>query len=93
MYLIKYFKKRKGANSDFIFKYAANDGHLTSLFWVDAQLVLDYASFGDVVVFDSKYQLNWHNVIVIYFIGINHQGTIISALLLVRIRNHRNSKS
>jgi len=31
-------------------------GHLVGLFWCDTQSLLDYAAFGDVVVFDSTYK-------------------------------------
>lgn len=86
---IKYFEERKKADPDFFFKYDAKDGHLTSLFWADAQSVLDYASFGDVVVFDSTYKLNRYNMIVVPFLGINHhQSTIMFACGIVSCENN-----
>jgi MULE transposase domain len=76
--IIKYFKERKKMDYDFYFNYEANDGHLTSIFWADAQYVIDYSHFGDVVVFYSTYKLNQYNMIVVPFLGCNnHRSTII----------------
>ncbi|XP_078149278.1 protein FAR1-RELATED SEQUENCE 5-like [Carex rostrata] len=88
--VIKYFKERTKADTDFFFKYDTEEGHLTSLFWADAQSVLDYSSFGDVVVFDSTYQLNRYKMIVVPFLGINHHwSTIIFACGIVSRENKK----
>jgi MULE transposase domain len=71
-------------DSDFYFNYEANDGHLTSLFWADAQYVIDYSHFGNVLIFDSTYKLNRYNMIVVLFLGCkHHRSTIMFACGIV----------
>ncbi|GMP32696.1 hypothetical protein CsSME_00006337 [Camellia sinensis var. sinensis] len=33
-----------------------NEEQITNMFWADAQMVMDYAQFGDVVTFDTTYK-------------------------------------
>ncbi|KAJ3678921.1 hypothetical protein LUZ61_020876 [Rhynchospora tenuis] len=86
--VLKYFHERKNADPDFFFKYDTKDGCLNRLFWADGQSVVDYAYFGDVVIFDSTYQLNRYNMIVVPFIGCNHhRSTVIFACGIVSGEN------
>lgn len=63
---------------------------MTSLFWTDANSVLDYSSFRDIVVFYNTYQLNRYKMIVVPFVGINHQwSTIIFACAIVSRENKK----
>jgi ABC-type uncharacterized transport system auxiliary subunit len=32
--------------------------HITNIFWADAQMIIDYKLFGDVVSFDTAYRTN-----------------------------------
>jgi hypothetical protein len=50
------------------------------LIWSDSQSQMDYGALGDVVTFDSTYQVNRYNLPFIPFIGVNHHwGTIVFA--------------
>ncbi|KAJ4793046.1 FAR1-related sequence 3 [Rhynchospora pubera] len=86
--VLKYFHDRKKSDPDFFFKYDTKDGCLNRLFWADGQSVVDYAYFGDMVIFDSTYQLNRYNMIVVPFLGCNHhRSTIIFACGIVSREN------
>ncbi|KAJ3686495.1 hypothetical protein LUZ61_015659 [Rhynchospora tenuis] len=86
--IIRYFQDRKKSDPDFFFKYETKDGCLNRLFWADGQSVVDYSYFGDVVIFDSTYQLNRYNMIVVPFIGCNHhRSTIMFACGIVSCEN------
>jgi len=53
-------------------------GHVLGMFWCDTQCMLDYAAFGDVVVFDSTYKTNRYNLPLMPFVGvIHHYRTVI----------------
>ncbi|MBE1615985.1 hypothetical protein IDF54_14100, partial [Flavobacterium sp. SaA2.13] len=52
-------------------------GHLVAMFWCDTQCLLDYAAFGDVVVFDSTYKTNRYNVPLVPFAGVNHHRSTV----------------
>ncbi|XP_066395792.1 protein FAR1-RELATED SEQUENCE 5-like [Miscanthus floridulus] len=63
---------------DFFFDYKTDEkGHLKGLLWCDSQCRLDYATFGDVVVFDSTYKMNRYNLPLDLFVGVNHHGSIV----------------
>jgi hypothetical protein len=65
----------------FFFKYSMDcEGRLKNLIWSDSQSQIDYDAFGDVVIFDSTYQVNRHNLPFVPFIGVNHHwGTVVFA--------------
>ena len=46
------------------------EGHLKGLFWSDSQSQIDYAAFGDVVIFDSTYRTNKYNMPFVPFVGV-----------------------
>ena len=48
------------------------DNIMTNFFWRDGRSKIDYDSFGDVVIFDTTYQINRYNLICAPFVGINH---------------------
>jgi zinc finger SWIM domain-containing protein 3 len=54
-----------------------DEGHLKHLFWTDTQSRLDYATFGDVVVFDSTYRTNRYNLPFVPFVGLNHHRSTV----------------
>ena len=54
------------------------------MFWADSTSQLDYASFGDVLEFDSIYRTNAYKKPLVVLVGVNHhQQTMVfdSALL------------
>ncbi|CAD6226760.1 unnamed protein product [Miscanthus lutarioriparius] len=55
---------------DFFFDYKTDEkGHLKELLWCDSQCWLDYASFGDVVIFDNTYKMNQYNLPLVLLLG------------------------
>ncbi|XP_028061842.1 protein FAR1-RELATED SEQUENCE 5-like [Camellia sinensis] len=54
------------------------------MFWADAQMIMDYAQFGDVVTFDTTYKLNKEHRPFASFVGFNHhrETVIFGAALL-----------
>jgi hypothetical protein len=66
---------------EFFFKYSVdNEGRLKNLIWSNSHSQMDYGAFGDVVIFDSTYGVNWYNLPFMPFIGVNHhQGTVVFA--------------
>ncbi|KAL5211835.1 hypothetical protein ABZP36_022682 [Zizania latifolia] len=83
--LVRHLKSR--ANEDGMFYWDVQidrGGRMTNFFWRDGRSRIDYDCFGDVVVFDSTYRLNKHNLICAPFVGVNHhwQGTMYGCALL-----------
>ncbi|GMQ00608.1 hypothetical protein CsSME_00047619 [Camellia sinensis var. sinensis] len=42
------------------------------MFWADAQMIMDYVQFGDVVTFNTTYKLNKEHRPFVSFVGFNH---------------------
>ncbi|XP_028060627.1 protein FAR1-RELATED SEQUENCE 5-like [Camellia sinensis] len=61
-----------------------NEEQITNMFWADAQMVMDYAQFGDVVTFDTTYKLNKEHRPFASFVGCNHhrETVVFGAALL-----------
>ncbi|XP_028059063.1 protein FAR1-RELATED SEQUENCE 5-like [Camellia sinensis] len=61
-----------------------NEEQITNMFWADAQMIMDYAQFGDVVTFDTTYKLNKEHRPFESFVGFNHhrETVIFGAALL-----------
>ena len=71
--VISHLTERQCRDPDFFFQYMVDgEGHLQGLFWCDSQCLLDYAVFGDVVVFDCTYKTNRYNLPLVPFVGVNH---------------------
>ncbi|XP_020703717.1 protein FAR1-RELATED SEQUENCE 5-like [Dendrobium catenatum] len=71
--LIKLFKKR--AIDDNIFAWDVEtdeDGCLLNFFWVDDLGRIDYAYFGDVIIFNNSYRLNKYNLACAPVVGVNN---------------------
>ncbi|XP_020080142.1 protein FAR1-RELATED SEQUENCE 5-like [Ananas comosus] len=79
--VLKLMSERQEGDVEFFYQYQIDaEGHLTNLFWCDAQSRLDYQAFGDVVVFDSTYRVNRYKMPFIPFVGSNHhRSTVIFA--------------
>ncbi|XP_028074026.1 protein FAR1-RELATED SEQUENCE 5-like [Camellia sinensis] len=72
--VLHYFRKKTVENSSFFF-YAVQldcDEQISNIFWADAQMIMDYALFGDVVTFDTTYKLNNEHRPFGSFVGFNH---------------------
>jgi zinc finger SWIM domain-containing protein 3 len=76
--VISFLTECKSNDPDFFFQYKTDgEGHLKGLLWCDCQCRLDYAAFGDVVVFDSTYKTNRYNLPLVPFVGVNHHGSTV----------------
>jgi zinc finger SWIM domain-containing protein 3 len=76
--VIRHMEARQERDPNFFFKYViVDEGHLKHLFWTDTQSRLDYAAFGDVVVFDSTYRTNRYNLPFVPFVGLNHHRSTV----------------
>jgi len=64
--------------------FVTDDGRLKCLFWADGTSRLDYLYFSDVVAFDTTYNKNKYNYLLVIFSGCNHHSqTIIFGVALV----------
>ncbi|KAF8037796.1 hypothetical protein BT93_B0595 [Corymbia citriodora subsp. variegata] len=71
--LLNHFHCMQMQNPMFFHAVQVNqDGRLTNLFWRDSLSKYDYDCFGDVLVFDTTYRTNKHNMICAPFVGVNH---------------------
>ncbi|XP_028054803.1 protein FAR1-RELATED SEQUENCE 5-like [Camellia sinensis] len=61
-----------------------NEEQIMNMFWADAQMIMDYAQFGDVVTFDTTYKLNKEHRPFASFVGFNHhrETVVFGAALL-----------
>ncbi|XP_028097462.1 protein FAR1-RELATED SEQUENCE 2-like [Camellia sinensis] len=66
------------------FELMDNEEQITNMFWANAQMVMDYAQFGDVVIFDTTYKLNKEHRPFASFVGFNHhrETVVFGAALL-----------
>ncbi|KAF7145739.1 hypothetical protein RHSIM_Rhsim04G0114900 [Rhododendron simsii] len=69
----------------FFYKYDVNhENCLDKLFWADSRSRLDYAAFGDVLVFDTTYRTNAYKKPFVMFCGVsNHYLSIIFGCALL----------
>ena len=60
------------------------DGLISNIFWADAQMLVAYSNFGDVISFDTTYRKNRDSRPFAMFLGVNHhkQTIIFGAALL-----------
>ncbi|XP_028118377.1 protein FAR1-RELATED SEQUENCE 5-like [Camellia sinensis] len=83
---LAYLCAKADANPYFFYKYDKDqENRLGKLFWADSRSRLDYAAFGDVLVFDTTYKTNAYNKPFVIFIGVNNhfETTIFACNLLV----------
>ncbi|PNT75050.1 hypothetical protein BRADI_1g26980v3 [Brachypodium distachyon] len=61
------------------------DGHsATNFFWADAKSIIDFRSFGDVVCFDTTYELNVYGRPFALFVGVdNHKQLLVFGAALL----------
>ncbi|KAG2608046.1 hypothetical protein PVAP13_4NG289338 [Panicum virgatum] len=90
--VIGHLRERERRDADFFFRIMTDEqGHLVGLFWCDTQYLLDYAAFGDVVVFDSIYKTNRYNLPLVPFVGVNHHKRTILFGCGIISRENKNS--
>ena len=55
------------------------------MFWVDSTARMDYACFGDVLAFDTKYRTNAYKKPLVVLVGVNHhhQTVVFGSALLI----------
>ncbi|XP_071919015.1 protein FAR1-RELATED SEQUENCE 5-like [Coffea arabica] len=82
---IAYFNGRKASDKSFIFEYDVDEeSRLKTLFWADYESQLDYKCFGDVLIFDSTYNVNEYHKPLVVFSGVNnHYNTVVFGTALV----------
>ncbi|KAL2921662.1 Protein FAR1-RELATED SEQUENCE 5 [Bienertia sinuspersici] len=85
--LIENFKRKQQMCSSFFLKYEVDDKqHLIRVFWADAIGMKSYASFGDVVSFDTTFSMNEYCMVFSPFTGVDNSKTCVTfaAALLYR---------
>lgn len=71
--ILEYFKHIQKENPNFFYAVDLNEEQrLRNLFWVDAKSRSDYASFNDVVSFDTSYIKSNDKLPFAPFVGVNH---------------------
>ncbi|XP_010243044.1 PREDICTED: protein FAR1-RELATED SEQUENCE 5-like [Nelumbo nucifera] len=83
--ILQYFEDRRSQDPSFVYAIQLDQAELvTNLFWADAQMIVDYAHFGDVVSFDTTYRIHKENRPLAVFEGVNNymQTIIFGAALL-----------
>ncbi|XP_056698455.1 protein FAR1-RELATED SEQUENCE 5-like [Spinacia oleracea] len=83
--LLKYFHLQTIENPSFQYSLQLDcEEQITNIFWADAKMLIDYASFGDVVAFGTTFGTNKEHRQLGVFVGFNHFGetTVFGAALL-----------
>nr|KYP48164.1 Protein FAR1-RELATED SEQUENCE 5 [Cajanus cajan] len=76
--LLQYFQRQLLENPSFFHAYQMDiDEQITNVFWADANMILDYGYFGDVVSLDTTYCTNRANRPLALFSGFNHYRGIV----------------
>ncbi|CAL5442325.1 unnamed protein product [Camellia sinensis] len=71
--ILQYFRDKSLENPSFFYSVQLdNEEQITNIFWADAQMIMDYGQFGDVVTFDTTYKLNSAHRPFASFVGLNH---------------------
>ncbi|XP_028052088.1 protein FAR1-RELATED SEQUENCE 5-like [Camellia sinensis] len=71
--VLQYFRKKSLENPSFYYVVQLDcEEQISNIFWADAQMIMDYAQFGDVVTFDTTYKLNNEHRPFGTFVGFNH---------------------
>ncbi|CAL9169673.1 unnamed protein product [Musa hybrid cultivar] len=76
--LMEYLQKMKGDNPSFFYAIQVDEAEqLTNVFWADPKSIMDYHYFGDIICFDTAYQINDYGRPLVLFTGVNHHKQII----------------
>jgi hypothetical protein len=83
---LAYLNGKREGDSQFYCKFSVDEeNRLCNLFWRDSRSLIDYESYGDVLLFDSTYKTNCYHKPLVLFVGSsNHLTSIVfgCALLL-----------
>lgn len=72
-FLLPYFQRKLVDNPASYHAYQIDaENRITNVFWVDAEMVVDYGYFGDVVFLDSTYCADNSLRPLVVFSGFNH---------------------
>ncbi|XP_027067800.1 protein FAR1-RELATED SEQUENCE 5-like [Coffea arabica] len=83
--VLEYLQKMQLEDPNFFYAIQVDqDALITNIFWADGLMRVDYASFGDVVCFDTTYRKNNEGRPFALFVGVNNhkQTAIFGAALL-----------
>ncbi|KAG8374901.1 hypothetical protein BUALT_Bualt10G0043800 [Buddleja alternifolia] len=83
--VLEYLQQRQLDDPNFFYAIQVDEHYLiANILWVDAQMMADYAHFGDVVSFDTTYRKNKEGRPFALFVGVNHhkQTIVFGASLL-----------
>ncbi|XP_043700350.1 protein FAR1-RELATED SEQUENCE 5-like [Telopea speciosissima] len=83
--LLAYFENQTRNNPSFTYSLQLDNGEqITNIFWADPRMLIDYAVFGDVVIFDTTFCTNKEYRPFGIFAGFNHHrgATIFGATIL-----------
>ncbi|KAG8372478.1 hypothetical protein BUALT_Bualt12G0070300 [Buddleja alternifolia] len=83
--LLEYLQQRQLDDPNFFYAIQVDEDDLiANILWADAQMMADYAHFGDVVSFDTTYRKNKEGRPFALFVGVNHhkQTIVFGAALL-----------
>ncbi|XP_028101772.1 protein FAR-RED IMPAIRED RESPONSE 1-like [Camellia sinensis] len=76
--VLQYFRKKTVKNPSFYYAVQLDcEEQISNIFWINAQMIMDYAQFGDVVTFDTTYKLNNEHRPFGTFVGFNHHREIV----------------
>ncbi|XP_010276948.1 PREDICTED: protein FAR1-RELATED SEQUENCE 5-like isoform X2 [Nelumbo nucifera] len=76
--IIQYFQDMRLKDPSFVYAIQLDQAELvTNLFWADAQMIVDYGHFGDVVCFDTTCKTNNENRPFTLFVGVNNYKNLI----------------
>ncbi|KAL8462699.1 hypothetical protein ACS0TY_033644 [Phlomoides rotata] len=71
--VLEYLQQRQLDNPNFFYAIQVDQNDLiANILWVDAQMKIDYAYFGDVVCFDTIYKKNKEGKPFAIFVDVNH---------------------
>ncbi|RYR48343.1 hypothetical protein Ahy_A07g034368 [Arachis hypogaea] len=74
----KYLLRMKEKNQNFFFELNLEGDHsIKNAFWADARSRAACKYFGDVVSFDTMYNINRYNLVFGSFVSVNHHGQLI----------------
>lgn len=85
-HMLGYLRTKQVEDSEFFFCTSIDgDGRLENIFWIDADARRAAAVFGDVLLFDSTYQLNRYSMPFVPFVSVNNYGqTVLLGCALIR---------
>lgn len=73
--LQSYFRQAQLSDPSFFYIMDLNDeGYVRNVFWIDSRSRAAYSYFGDVIVVDSTFLSNKHDIPLLSFCGLNHHG-------------------